>query len=860
MQHAGFGPTLPDEVARGTMLVRGNSLAKGYSAIRPFIVDNLMRLLNERVTPVLYMTGSISSSGDLTPNSHVAAVLEAERDSKARYQGKVLSGKEALEAIGMEPVVLGPKEGLALINGTSASTFLAALNLDDANTSVLLAQALTALTTEVRLGTNQAFVDVVQEAKGHPGQVEVGANLFNLLEGGQLARDERDGKEQIGTGHLRQDTYDIRTAPQHLGPQVEDIVDALRRVTIELNSFNDNPQVDVAGDRLLHTGNFQATVITNAMDHTRLALMVIGKTLYVQLKALVDKNRNNGLPANLAGYDSNVFMGFKGVEIGSDSEAPMLQFFANPIAPHTQTNAELGNQGTNAGALLSGQLTRILIGYLQQLQARHLLAHTHSADQRNIELAYRATTQRIVGEIVEKLLPTVVDNHQEITPLAKAYLVWLAGEQLPWRYIDAVGYKPLIDTLRLGIGEILRGNPSILKGAKVQLKDSDVVARFSFEVGEAVIQELKRALPEAEEAALQEGAGHLLGRTRPLYEFVRRDLGVRYDKAERPPSAALQIILDAIQDGRIVEPLLETFFPTPTVEEWLAQASDGGIKPAPKEIPALERATDRFARDGGGITSFEELGREFTALGRAGVSYDQKNQLYLAREGKGILQNINLDDAGFQQEIDTHLVRPPEDEMYGRNIFYKDENVVASLITWPVGSGTHLHSHGLVKHDGTGGSVGIMRVLRGRIKVTAFYYDMPSNRFVKLYEKHLKAGDTLGDSYSLTGAPMGGGFHIVQNEGNEEAVTGELFLPPYEETFVFREEHGIPMTYQVYSHQQGLKWGPLMRVASLRGELGNVLWSNDGGDHVLETIRDLRAHPIRPSLQESGYRAVITAP
>lgn len=562
--HSTFGDLLPAYVVRGAMLIRANSNIKGYSALRWQVLENLVTLLNKGITPLVPAQGSITASGDLSPLAHIVGVLIGLDESRAEYQGRVISGAEALQAADLEPIVLGPKEGLAVVNGTSVAASYAGIILYDTNLAALLSQACTAMVVEAMLGTNQSYDPLVQAVKGHRGQMEVGVNLLALLAGSQLARDELDGQERIEAGRSRQDRYALRTATQVLGPQLELLMAAMEAVTTELSSVSDNPVIDVKGDRALHTGNFQGTAVAEAMEITRMAIQHMGKLLFAQLEELVNKYFNNGLPQDVAGTtDPSLDFGLKGASINIGAYMEELAFLANSITNHIHS-VESHNQDVNSLALIAARYTQQSLQLLQKLQAVHLYATTQAMDLRNIERAYRAATDRAIDAAVDRTLPTVIRNAADVAPRTKEYLKAMAAKCLPFQYAyeSAARYGTLFRALAGEIDDVLVADRRAVGDLPVELTDDPRVAVHYYRtLKTALAEELDQALPTAREAALQQGAFHLLGRTRRLYEFVRRGLGIRFNQADQAPSVPLEIIFNAIVDGRIETPLLEAFFP-----------------------------------------------------------------------------------------------------------------------------------------------------------------------------------------------------------------------------------------------------------------------------------------------------------
>ncbi|MCB2124130.1 MAG: aromatic amino acid lyase, partial [Rhodobacteraceae bacterium] len=302
---AGVGRHLDPEVVRAAMLIRAASLVRGHSAVRPEVVETILAMLDRGVVPVVPEYGSLGASGDLIPLAHMALVMsraeaaEAEIDSgEAVYQGQRMSGVAAMAAAGIERLVLGPKEGLALLNGTSFSTAQTALALADAETLLETAEIAAAMSIEALMGFGDAFIPELHEARGHPGQIATAASIRRLLEGSRLI----DGG--IGRDPERQppqDAYSLRCVPQVLGPVRDTLAFVRGIVEREINAATDNPLI--FADRLpgrslkaVSGGNFHAEYVAFAADFLSIAVTEIGNIAERRLFRLNDGTLNRGLP------------------------------------------------------------------------------------------------------------------------------------------------------------------------------------------------------------------------------------------------------------------------------------------------------------------------------------------------------------------------------------------------------------------------------------------------------------------------------------------------------------------------------------------------------------------------------------
>jgi len=294
MSHAcGQGEPFPVEVVRAMALLRANALAVGNSGIRPSTVKALVAMLNAGVAPVVPEKGSLGSSGDLAPLSHLILVLLGM--GEAFYKGRRMSGGEALAQAGLKPVALSAKEGLALINGTQAMTAVGALASFDAQRLVRLADLAAALTHQSLRGITDAYDPRIHELRGQPGQIECAANLRALLEGSRFAT--RQGEERV------QDAYALRCVPQVHGASRDAIAYVTGVVGRELNAVTDNPIIFAGGSaessEIISGGNFHGQPVALAMDFLGIACSELANIAERRVERLVNPALSNGLPAFL---------------------------------------------------------------------------------------------------------------------------------------------------------------------------------------------------------------------------------------------------------------------------------------------------------------------------------------------------------------------------------------------------------------------------------------------------------------------------------------------------------------------------------------------------------------------------------
>lgn len=308
MSHAaGTGDPLPIDVVRAAMLLRANTLARGFSGIRIEVVEMLLEMLKKNVIPWIPEQGSLGASGDLAPLAHLALVIanipqeEApdEVAGKAFYlnpaanKWELLPGRKAMNAAGIPQIELEAKEGLALNNGTQVSTALLALAANDALRLVKQADIAMAMTLEALLGISSAFKPEIHKLRPHPGQVATAGNIMLLIQGSKLI----DGHpEKV------QDAYSVRCHPQVIGSVKDTLNFILKILNTEMNSTNDNPIIipDLAEEnKAIAGGNFHAQPIAFAADFLSIILCEVGSIAERRIYRMSDKNLSEGLPSFL---------------------------------------------------------------------------------------------------------------------------------------------------------------------------------------------------------------------------------------------------------------------------------------------------------------------------------------------------------------------------------------------------------------------------------------------------------------------------------------------------------------------------------------------------------------------------------
>lgn len=386
---AAAGKRLPNSDVRAAMLLRANSHLYGASGIRLELIQRMEIFLNAGVTPHVYEFGSIGASGDLTPLSYITgALIGLDSRYKVDFNSEEIDAPTALSRLGLPQLQLLPKEGLAMMNGTSVMTGIAANCVYDARVLLALAMGAHALAIQGLNGTNQSFHPFIHECKPHLGQQWAAAQMLDLLAGSKLIRNELDGKHDYRGEQPIQDRYSLRCLPQYMGPIADGLAQIAKQIEIEINSVTDNPLIDIENQASYHGGNFLGQYVGVGMDRLRYYIGLLAKHLDVQIALLVAPEFNHGLSPSLVGNrERNVNMGLKGLQITGNSIMPLLTFYGNSIADRFPTHAEQFNQNINSQGYVSANLARHSIEIFQQYMAIALMFGVQAVDLRTYAVA-----------------------------------------------------------------------------------------------------------------------------------------------------------------------------------------------------------------------------------------------------------------------------------------------------------------------------------------------------------------------------------------------------------------------------------------------------------------------------------------
>jgi histidine ammonia-lyase len=417
---SGLGDPFDEEETRALMLLRANVLAKGFSGVRPAVVERLCDLLNHRVYPVIPCRGSVGASGDLAPLAHLALVLIGE--GEVFSESTRISGAEAFEAIGVAPLKLYAKEGLSLVNGTQATLACGLMSWRHARRLLDLADLAGAMSLEALKGSPVAFDPRIHQARPHRGQMEVAERLFRFL------RDSEIRESHIDCGRI-QDAYSLRCIPQVHGP-VRECIEYVRNVaSVEINSATDNPLVFAERGDILSGGNFHGQSLGLSLDFLTMSLAVLANISERRIERLLNPEYGD-LPPFLADHPG-LNSGFMIAQVAAAALASENKVLSHPASVDSIPTS--GNKEDHVpmamGAALKlkqviANLERILaieflcaaqgIDYLRPLRAGIAVEAAYQYIRRHIS---HVSADRVLSTDIERMIGLMKD--EEFTGLAQ---------------------------------------------------------------------------------------------------------------------------------------------------------------------------------------------------------------------------------------------------------------------------------------------------------------------------------------------------------------------------------------------------------------------------------------------------------
>jgi len=371
----GVGPPLSELATRAMLALRANAIAKGFSGVRPLVAETLLAMLNRGVHPVIPSQGSVGASGDLAPLAHLAQAAIGE--GEAILQGRLMSGAEALRAAGIAPLVLGAKEGLALLNGTQAMLALLTLALREAENGAETADVATALSLDALRGSPSAYDPRISQVRPHPGQSITARNIERLNRGSEI----RESHRSPANDPRVQDPYSLRCAPQVHGAVRDALAHIRTTLTIEMNSATDNPLVFAGSGadsgEVISGGNFHGQSLAMAADQMAIAITTLGGISERRIEQMTNPQTSQ-LPAFLV-REAGLNSGFMILQVTAAALASEMKTLAVPHSvdsiPTSANQEDYVSMGMGAARRLDP-----LLANLRHILAIELLAACQGID------------------------------------------------------------------------------------------------------------------------------------------------------------------------------------------------------------------------------------------------------------------------------------------------------------------------------------------------------------------------------------------------------------------------------------------------------------------------------------------------
>lgn len=383
---SGSGNPIPTIAVKALMVARLNTLLLGYSGIHESVVYLLRDFINNDITPVIYEHGSVGASGDLVQLAHMALTLIGE--GEVHYKGEIRATAEVLKDTGLEPIKIHMREGLGLMNGTSAMTGIGIINVILAQNLLQYVLVASCMLNEIVGSYDDHYSDGLNDAKRHQGQKSVSSHMRNLLADSKMIRKrhehlyERVTEEDVIKDKV-QEYYSLRCVPQILGPVWDAANQAMEVLVNEVNSANDNPIIDVKRQNVFHGGNFHGDYVAYEMDKLKTGITKISMLCERQLNFLLNDKLNQILPPFINHGKLGFNFGMQGVQFTATSTVAENQTMAFPMyvhsIPNNNDNQDIVSMGTN-GALM----TRKVIENSYEVLAIHFMAILQAIDYLNI--------------------------------------------------------------------------------------------------------------------------------------------------------------------------------------------------------------------------------------------------------------------------------------------------------------------------------------------------------------------------------------------------------------------------------------------------------------------------------------------
>ena len=430
---SGMGKPLESIYTKSLMVARLNTLLKGNSGVHPSTVELLTELINKEIFPLVYEHGSVGASGDLVQLAHLALCLIGE--GPVMFEGKKTTAAEVLRDLNLEPLQVHIREGLALMNGTSAMTGVGVVNVIDAQNILMWSLLASAMIVELVESYDDHYSKELNETKQHKGQAWIASKMRYMLNDSKLVRKRHEHlyEKKVTEDVLQekvQEYYSIRCVPQILGPIYDTIMKSQEVVIDEVNSVNDNPVIDAQRKNVYHGGNFHGDYISMEMDKLKIAITKLAMLSERQLNFLMNHKLNNKLPpfVNLGKLGFN--LGMQGAQFVATSTVAECQTLSFPMSLHSipcnNDNQDMVSMGTNSALLASKVIENtyqvLAVQFLTIIQAVEYLgnqdkmsSYSQSIYRRLRELVPAFTQDTVMNEKTFLVKDYIKNNHLSMT-------------------------------------------------------------------------------------------------------------------------------------------------------------------------------------------------------------------------------------------------------------------------------------------------------------------------------------------------------------------------------------------------------------------------------------------------------------
>ncbi|MBM3261682.1 aromatic amino acid lyase [Candidatus Kaiserbacteria bacterium] len=410
----GMGTPIDSRFVLSAMIVRLNTLAKGFSAASSALAQTLAACINARITPIVPEHGAVGTSGDLVQLAHIALMLIGE--GEVMYWGKRQPALRALKKAGITPHTLGPKEGLCLINGTSVMSGIGALLLVETSRALAIATRAGALAFELMKGFTDVIDPTLHAARPHEGQERIARAMRDLTRNSKLLSNRQKvlAKVEINdsthvTDILLQEVYSLRCIPQVLGPVLETLWKSEGTVYTEINSVTDNPIVDLESKRFLHGGNFHGDYVATALDQMKAGLIKMTLMSERRINLFLNKNINHTFTPFLNLKTPGLTIGLQGLQFVATSTAADSQSLGYPHSLHSIStngdNQDIVSMGTDAALFAAKVLDNAFV-----VLAIELVALSQAVAVLDVESKLSPASRALVEKVRTSVKPIIDDR------------------------------------------------------------------------------------------------------------------------------------------------------------------------------------------------------------------------------------------------------------------------------------------------------------------------------------------------------------------------------------------------------------------------------------------------------------------